>query len=86
LEGPGQVRAWGVRRGLLRALAGAGIGLALSNPASKLVATHLYGIEPESLAARLVSAFVLLGGVFLASWLPAARASVVDPGTVLKGS
>ena len=83
---PAQVRAWVVRRGLLRALAGVGIGLFVSYPASRLVAHHLYGIEHDSLAARLVSIVLLLAGVFAASYVPAARASSIDPGAILKGT
>jgi hypothetical protein len=67
-------------------LVGAGIvmGSTLSVWASKFVATLLFGLEPQDLAT-LIGAAVTLGAVgTLAAWLPAWRASRIDPATVLR--
>ena len=60
------------------------IGAALSLWASKFVAALLYGLEPRD-PATLAGAAVVLGAVgLLAGWLPARRASRVDPAEVLR--
>jgi putative ABC transport system permease protein len=66
--------------------AGIVIGAAVSLWASKFVATLLYGLEPRD-PVTLAGAVVVLGAVgLLAGWLPARRASLVDPAEVLRES
>jgi ABC-type antimicrobial peptide transport system permease subunit len=60
-----------------------GIGFAIGLPAawvsSKLVASLLYGIQPDD-PVSIGAAMVLLAGIaLLAGYIPAARASRVDP-------
>jgi putative ABC transport system permease protein len=63
-------------------LAGAGVSLW----ASKFVAALLYGLEPRD-PATLVAAVLVLGAVGAAAgWLPAYRASRIDPADVLRDS
>jgi len=83
---PGSV----VRLVLLRVtmLVGAGIvaGAGASLWASRFVSSLLYGIEPRDPATLAGSAAVLaLVGAF-AGWLPAYRASRIDPAQVLRDS
>jgi putative ABC transport system permease protein len=62
------------------------LGAAVSLWASKFVATLLYGLEPRD-PATLFGAALTLGAVAaLAGWLPAWRASSVDPADVLRES
>jgi ABC-type antimicrobial peptide transport system permease subunit len=64
----------------LGVVVGAGIGLW----ASKFVATLLYGLEPRD-PLTLVGAVLVLGAVGAAAgWLPAFRASRIDPAEVLR--
>ena len=67
-------------------LIGAGIvvGLAVGAWASRFVATLLYGLEPGDPATLIASAvtLALIGAV--AGWLPANRASRLDPTEVLR--
>jgi ABC-type antimicrobial peptide transport system permease subunit len=64
--------------------AGIVIGAGLSLWAAKFVATLLYGLQPRD-PATLVGAAVVLGAVGLvAGWLPAHRASRIDPAEVLR--
>jgi ABC-type lipoprotein release transport system permease subunit len=58
----------------------------LSVWAAKFVATLLYGLEPRD-AVTLVGAVVVLTAVGAAAgWLPAYRASRIDPAEVLRDS
>jgi predicted permease len=60
------------------------IGSGVSLWASRFVASLLYGLEPRD-PATLIGAIVVLAAVAgLAAWLPARRASRVDPAIVLR--
>jgi ABC-type antimicrobial peptide transport system permease subunit len=62
------------------------VGAVVSLWASKFVATLLYGLEPRD-PATLVAAALVLGTVGAAAgWLPAYRASRIDPAEVLRDS
>ena len=67
-------------------LVGAGIlvGAILSVWASKFVATLLFGLEPQDPATLMGAAVGLAAVATFASWLPAWRASRIDPATVLR--
>ena len=60
------------------------IGGAVSLWASRFVARLLYGLEPRDSATFLAAALVLIGVGALAAWLPAWRASRIDPAVVLR--
>jgi predicted permease len=65
---------------------GVAVGAGLSVWASKFVATLLYGLEPRD-PVTLVGAAVTLAAVgAMAGWLPAHRASRIDPAAVLRAS
>jgi predicted permease len=67
-------------------LVGAGVvaGGAVSWASARLVATLLYGLQPQD-PVTLTGAAVLLGAIgALAGWLPARRASRIDPARVLR--
>jgi predicted permease len=77
-----------VRLVLLRVaiLVSAGVvaGGAVSWASARLVATLLYGLQPQD-PFTLAGAAVLLGAIgALAGWLPARRASRIDPARVLR--
>jgi predicted permease len=60
------------------------VGVGLSVAAVRLIASRLYGLAPTDPLA-MTMAVVLLGGVaLLAGWLPARRASRVDPLVALR--
>jgi putative ABC transport system permease protein len=65
---------------------GIAAGAAASLWASQFVSTLLYGIEPRDPATLVGSAAVLAAVGALASWLPAYRASRIDPAQVLRDS
>jgi ABC-type antimicrobial peptide transport system permease subunit len=71
------------RVGLLVAL-GIAIGTSASVWASRFVASFLYGFEPSDPGTFVVSALVLSVVAAAAGWLPARRASRIDPAAVLR--
>src|SRR5207247_1946255 len=73
-----------VGQGARLALGGLGIGVLASVGVSRLLSALLYGVRPGD-PATLAGVALALGGVaLLASWLPARRASRVDPMVVLR--
>ena len=60
------------------------IGGAVSLWASRFVATLLFGVEPRDPATLVGAAIVLAAVAAVAAWLPAYRASRIDPAEVLR--
>ena len=58
---------------------GVAVGTGVSMWASRFVATLLYGLEPSDPATLAGGAMVLAVTGAIAGWLPAYRASRVDP-------
>ncbi len=69
-------------------LVGVGVlaGASISVWASTFLASLLYGLEPRDPATLVGSAGVLAAVAALAGWLPAWRASRIDPADVLRQS
>ena len=63
---------------------GVAVGTAVSLWASKFVATLLFGLEPRDPVTLIGAAIVLATIGAVAGWLPAYRASRVDPAEVLR--
>jgi ABC-type antimicrobial peptide transport system permease subunit len=66
--------------------AGVALGAALALGAARFVASLLYGLEPRDPATLIGAAIVLVAVGALAAWLPAYRASRIDPAEVLRES
>jgi len=62
------------------------VGAGVSVWASKFVATLLFGLEPRDPVTLVGAAIVLATVGALAGWLPAYRASRIDPAEVLRDS
>ena len=67
------------RRGMALTGAGLVVGLVLSAMAARLMTTLFYGFRPDYLPAAVVVSLVLLAVAALASFMPARRASRIDP-------
>jgi predicted permease len=81
---PGSVRNMVVREGMLRVLAGVGIGVVAAYLLANVLAALLYGVEPHD-AAVFVTVPLALGAVgFAAVYVPAVRATRVDPTAALR--
>jgi ABC-type antimicrobial peptide transport system permease subunit len=83
---PGDVLRMVMGQGLSVAATGVGIGLLLSWIAARAIATTLYGVSAGDPAAWLTAVAVLIGSAALANYLPARRASRVDPSSALRTS
>jgi predicted permease len=73
-----------VKAGLRLAFAGVGIGLLASLAATRLVKSLLYGVSATDSMTFGLIAVLLLFVALLATWLPARRATKVDPLVALR--
>ncbi|MEX2260897.1 MAG: ABC transporter permease [Bryobacteraceae bacterium] len=72
------------KRGLALTLAGLAIGLVLAAIASRLMTTLLYGFRPDYVPTVTAVSLILLAVATLACFVPARRASRVDPVIALR--
>jgi ABC-type antimicrobial peptide transport system permease subunit len=66
--------------------AGVAVGTVLALAAARFVTALLYGLEPRDPATLAAAAITLAAVGVLAGWLPAYRASRIDPAEVLRES
>jgi putative ABC transport system permease protein len=76
---PGAVVRLVVRQGMTLALAGAGIGLVVSAALTRLMKTLLFGVGATDPLTYAAVTFLLALAALLACWIPARRATRVDP-------
>jgi putative ABC transport system permease protein len=72
------------KRGMALTLAGLAIGLVLAAAAARAMTTLLYGFRPDYAPTVAVVSLVLLAVALLAGFIPARRASRVDPVVALR--
>ncbi len=78
------VRAMVLREAAWLSLLGVALGLGSVLALVHLVKTMLYGLQPRDPASLAGSALLLLAIALLAAWIPAARASRVEPTVALR--
>jgi putative ABC transport system permease protein len=81
---PGAVFKLVVGQGLRPALIGTGIGLGASLGVTRFLQAMLYGVKPADLATFLVAALLWVAIALLACYIPARRATKVDPVVALR--
>ncbi len=79
-----RVRGMVLREALWLGLAGVGVGLCAALLLRKLVESMLYGIHSNDAFSLSGGAALLLAVALLACWIPAAKASRVEPVTALR--
>ena len=78
------IRRLVVWQGMRLALIGAAVGIAAAFGLMRLIASLLFGVKPWDPAVFVAVPLLLTAVAFLAAWLPAARASRVDPMQALR--
>jgi ABC-type antimicrobial peptide transport system permease subunit len=73
-----------VRRGIVLALVGAVSGIAIALGVTRYLASLLYGIRPADPVTFIVIAILLVAVALVACFIPARRATRVDPITALR--
>jgi ABC-type antimicrobial peptide transport system permease subunit len=68
-----------MRESMILVVIGVAAGIAIALGASELVSTMLYGLAPRDPWSLVVAIAVMVGVSALAGYLPARRASRVDP-------
>jgi ABC-type antimicrobial peptide transport system permease subunit len=81
---PRSVAAMMTRQGLVLTAAGIAGGLVLFAVTAHFLRAFLYGVAPGDPVTLAVASALLAGIAALASWIPARRASRVDPADVLR--
>ena len=81
---PSAVRRLVVRESAWTVMAGAAVGLGGAFAAVRLVQNQLFGVEPYDPAALAGATALVLTMAFAAAYLPARRASRIDPLTALR--
>ena len=79
-----QVRTMFLRQGLALSGVGLGVGLVAALALTRLMSSLLFGIEPTDVVTYVAAIGVILAAAALASYLPARRASAIDPVETLK--
>jgi predicted permease len=82
---PQRVRGEVLRRAMLVSLGGAAVGVVGTLAGSRVIASLLFEVSPTDPVALLGACVVLLAVAALAAYLPAYRASRVDPSRALQG-
>jgi putative ABC transport system permease protein len=75
----GDIRRMVMGQGARLAIAGVGVGLAGALYLARFMAPLLYGVETRDPATFAIVPVLLIGVTLAASWIPAARATQVDP-------
>ena len=81
---PGRVRADMLRTGVLPALIGVLLGGVAIVPVGRALASQVFAVGQFDPVAILGAAVLLVGAALLAAYLPARRATRVEPATVLR--
>jgi predicted permease len=78
------VRRLILRQGMMLALLGSIVGLAIALGGAQLLKTMLYGVSPSDPITFAFVAFLLLSVALFACWVPARRATHVNPMVALR--
>jgi predicted permease len=77
--GGGTVTRMVIRQGMIPALLGAGVGLVAAMGSSRILSGFLFNVSTTDLSTYFAVSMVMVSVGFIASYIPARRASRVDP-------
>jgi ABC-type antimicrobial peptide transport system permease subunit len=81
---PGRVTAMFLRETLGLVIVGLALGGSLAYAASRLIRSQLFGVDPEDPLTLSLAIGLLLVVALAAAWLPAQKASRLDPMLALR--
>jgi predicted permease len=81
---PGEIARMVLRESLRLVIAGLAVGIPVSLGASRLISSELYGLKPFDPVTIVAAGFALMAIAAFAGYLPARRASRVDPMVALR--
>jgi ABC-type lipoprotein release transport system permease subunit len=81
---PGDVLRMVVGQGLRHAILGVGVGLAGAYAATRLLRDMLFGVQPTDPLTFVAVGTILILVALIASFIPARRATKVDPMVALR--
>jgi len=81
---PRQVLSLVLRQGMLLALIGAAVGIVVALPVARMAAGLLYGVSATDPLTYVGITLLLMGVALLACYLPARRATRIDPLVALR--
>lgn len=73
-----------LREAIWLVIAGVGVGLAAAWALGRIVKSMLFGIEPSDPVSAAIAVVALAAAALVAAWIPARRASRVDPTRALR--
>ncbi|MGH9673822.1 MAG: FtsX-like permease family protein, partial [Bryobacteraceae bacterium] len=80
----GDVRRMVVFQGMLLAVAGIGLGLAAAFGLTRVISTFLFGVDPRDPLVFVAAPLTLAAISLFAVWIPARRATRIDPVVALR--
>jgi ABC-type antimicrobial peptide transport system permease subunit len=81
---PSAIRKLVVGQGIRLTLVGVAVGIAAAFGLTRLIASILFGVKPWDPAVFIAAPLILSAVALLAVWLPATRASKLDPMQALR--